>query len=120
MHKTLEYEGSSASKVQHDRHSAESTSKSCEKQLHRHFLRQQVNKVNPRKEFFRLDLGEIKQELDALGVQTHWTMMAQAREYRETLQIEQQILENPAIAAEWTRHQMEYEESAEDEVLSEG
>ena len=91
-----------------------------EKQLHRHFLRQQVNKVNPRKEFFRLDLGEIKQELDALGVQTHWTMMAQAREYRETLQIEQQILENPAIAAEWTRHQMEYEESAEDEVLSEG
>ena len=91
-----------------------------EKQLHRHFLRQQVNKVNPRKEFFRLDLGEIKQELDALGVQTQWTMMAQAREYRETLQIEQQILENPAIAAEWTRHQMEYEESAEDEVLSEG
>jgi len=85
-----------------------------EKQLHRHFLRQQVNKVNPRKEFFRLGITDIKQELEVLGVQTQWTMAAQAREYRETLQIEQQILENPAVAAEWTRHQMEYEEVADE------
>lgn len=83
---------------------------SLEKQLHRHFLRQQVNKVNPRKEFFRLGIADIKQELEELGVQTQWTMAAQAREYRETLQIEQQIRENPVVAAEWTRHQMEYEE----------
>ncbi|WP_312977494.1 DUF4041 domain-containing protein [Stutzerimonas nitrititolerans] len=86
-----------------------------EKQLHRHFLRQQVNKVNPRKEFFRLAIGDIKQELEVLGVQTQWSMAAQAREYRETLKIEQQIRENPAVAAEWTRHQMEYEE-VEDEA----
>jgi hypothetical protein len=88
---------------------------SLEKQLHRHFLRQQVNKVNPRKEFFRLGIADIKQELDVLGVQTQWTMAAKAREYRETLQIEQQIRENPVIAAEWTRHQMEYEEVLEEE-----
>ncbi len=37
-----------------------------EKQLHRHFLRQQVNKVNPRKEFFRLVITDIKQELEVL------------------------------------------------------
>jgi len=86
-----------------------------EKQLHRHFLRQQVNKVNPRKEFFRLAIADIKQELEVLGVQTQWSMTAQAREYRETLKIEQQIRENPAVAAEWTRHQMEYEE-VEDEA----
>ncbi|VXC81419.1 Chromosome segregation ATPase [Pseudomonas sp. 8Z] len=88
-----------------------------EKQLHRHFLRQQVNKVNPRKEFFRLGITNIKQELEVLGVQTQWTMAAQAREYRETLQIEQQILENPAVAAEWTRHQMEYEEVEDEAVI---
>lgn len=87
---------------------------SLEKQLHRHFLRQQVNKVNPRKEFFRLGVTDIKQELEVLGVQTQWTMAAQAREYRETLQIEQQIRENPVVAAEWTRHQMEYEEVADE------
>ncbi len=47
-------------------------------------------------------------------MQTQWTMAAQAREYRETLQIEQQIRDNPAVAAEWTRHQMEYEEVADE------
>lgn len=87
---------------------------SLEKQLHRHFLLQQVNKVNPRKEFFRLGITDIKQELETLGVKTQWTMAAQAREYRETLQIEQQIRENPAVAAEWTRHQVEHEEIDED------
>ncbi len=93
-----------------------------EKQLHRHFLRQQINKVNPRKEFFRLELAEIRQELETLGVETHWTMSALAHEFRETLRIEQQIRDNPAIAAEWTRHQIEAEEVLEaieeEEVLS--
>jgi len=62
-----------------------------EKQLHRHFLRQQINKVNPRKEFFRLELAEIRQELETLGVETHWTMSALVHEFSETLRIEQQI-----------------------------
>ncbi|MBC8649272.1 DUF4041 domain-containing protein [Pseudomonas sp. MTM4] len=78
-----------------------------EKQLHRHFLRQQINKVNPRKEFFRLELAEIRHELETLGVETHWTMSAVAHEFRETLRIEQQIQDNPAIAEEWTRHQID-------------
>jgi hypothetical protein len=58
-----------------------------------------------------MGIADIKQELQVLGVQTQWTMADQAREYRETLQIEQQIRENPVVAAEWTRHQMEYEEA---------
>jgi hypothetical protein len=87
-----------------------------EKTLHRHFLRQQVNKVNSRKEFFRLQLANIREELESLGVETHWTMTAAAREYRESLRIEQQILENPAIAAEWTQHQLEEVENEEVEL----
>lgn len=87
---------------------------SLEKQLHRHFLRQQVNKVNPRKEFFRIGITDIKQELEVLGVQTQWSMAAQAREYRETLQIDQQIRENPVVAAEWTRHQIQFEEVSDE------
>ncbi|UUQ64864.1 DUF4041 domain-containing protein [Pseudomonas fuscovaginae UPB0736] len=85
-----------------------------EKKLHRHFLREQVNKVNPRKEFFRIGLPAIRAELEELGVETQWTMNAKALEYRETQRIEQQILENPAIAAEWTRHQLEVEEAIEE------
>lgn len=88
-----------------------------EKSLHRHFLRQQVNKVNPRKEFFRLGLEDIRQELENLGVETHWTMTAKAHEYRESLRIEQQILENPEIEREWTRHQLEVEAVVEEEEL---
>jgi len=92
-----------------------------EKKLHRHFLRQQINKVNPRKEFFRLALAEIRQELETLGVEPHWTMNALAREFRETLRIEDQIRENPVVAAEWTRHQIEAEASldiVEEDVLA--
>jgi len=87
-----------------------------EKSLHRHFLRQQVNKVNPRKEFFRLGLEDIRQELDALGVETHWTMTARAHDYRETLRIEKQISESPEVEREWKKYQLEIEAEIEEEV----
>lgn len=91
---------------------------SLEKALHRHFLRQQLNKVNPRKEFFRIGLEEVRQQLEHLSIETHWTMTAKAHDYRESLRIEQQIQENPAIASEWTRHQLtvEAEEDIEEAV----
>lgn len=84
-----------------------------EKKLHRHFLREQVNKVNPRKEFFRIGLPAIRAELEELGVETQWTMSAKALEFKETQRIDQQIIESPAVAAEWTRHQLEVEETIE-------
>jgi hypothetical protein len=62
---------------------------SLEKELHRRFNRESVNKVNPRKEFFRTSLAEIKQIVDQQGViEVHWTMKAEAAEYRESLAIE--------------------------------
>ncbi|HBP49320.1 DUF4041 domain-containing protein [Pseudomonas sp.] len=90
---------------------------SLEKTLHRHFLRRQMNKVNPRKEFFRLGISEIRAELESLGVETLWTMAAEAHEYRETVRIEQQIRENPVVEQQWTRHQLEHE--AENEIEEE-
>ncbi|MGC5700742.1 DUF4041 domain-containing protein [Pseudomonas sp. NFXW11] len=87
-----------------------------EKRLHRHFLREQVNKVNPRKEFFRIALPAIRRAFEELGVQAQWTMSAKAREYRETQRIEQQISANPALAAAWTRPALELEASLELEV----
>ena len=42
-------------------------------------------------------------------------MTAAAHQYRESLRIEQQIFENPAIAAEWSQHQLE-EVEAEEEI----
>jgi hypothetical protein len=56
-----------------------------EKHLHKHFMMDQVNKLNPRKEFFKLGIANIKQAVDELGIEAHWTLTADAREYRESL-----------------------------------
>lgn len=84
-----------------------------ERTLHRHFLRQQMNKVNPRKEFFRVSLSDIRREVETMGLSAHWTMTADAHDYRETLRIEQEMRENPDVAREWTVHQLEYEPEME-------
>lgn len=80
-----------------------------ERALHRDFVRAQVNKVNPRKEFFRIGLSELRQAIESRGIETSWTMAALAQEYRESLAIEQRLLGNPALAEDWLRHQEDFE-----------
>lgn len=80
-----------------------------ERDLHRHFLGNQINKVNPRKEFFRVDLTQIKSEIERLGIDTKWTLSAQAREYRESLAVEQALANNTLDRAEWVKFQIDNE-----------
>lgn len=57
--------------------------------LHHHFQNSQVNKVNARKEFFRVDLDEIKQlVLENHNATVKFVDTPDALEYRETLKIE--------------------------------
>lgn len=57
--------------------------------LHNYFRKQEVNKVNSRKEFFRVDLEEIKDLVHKEFNNTvHFTDVAVAEQYRETLRIE--------------------------------
>ena len=59
--------------------------------LHHHFQQNQVNKVNPRKEFFKVDLEEIKKLVLANHNATvKFVDFPDAIEYRETLKLEQQ------------------------------
>lgn len=59
-----------------------------EKALHRGLKNEAVNKVNPRKEFFRAGISELKALVEEEGVENiHWTLMAEAAEYRESLAI---------------------------------
>ena len=58
-----------------------------EKELHAAFKQNQVNKINPRKEFFNLPLLDIKNKVTNMELNTHWTMKAEAMEYRESLQL---------------------------------
>ena len=58
-----------------------------EKSLHDRFDINRVNKVNNRKEFFTTSLGEIRTAISELGLETKWTMKAEAQEYRESINI---------------------------------
>jgi len=93
-----------------------------ERELHKKFLRLQMNKVNPRKEFFKVTLADIKAEIDSLNINAKWTMTAEARQYRETLAIEQAISNDKQKELEWEKHQLiesEVLETEEEEVLEE-
>lgn len=58
--------------------------------LHHHFQQNQVNKVNSRKEFFRVDLEKIKQlVLENHNSTVKFVDIPEALEYRETLKIEE-------------------------------
>ncbi|MES2178019.1 MAG: DUF4041 domain-containing protein [Gemmatimonadota bacterium] len=77
-----------------------------ENRLHKHFVLGQLNKVNHRKEFFRVELADLRAQLEAMGLATQWTMTAAARDYRESLAIEAAIKDNPAARDAWIRRQL--------------
>ncbi len=57
-----------------------------EKSLHRILHDKSVNKINARKEFFRLPLSDIKKAVLSENTQDiHWTLKAEAAEYRESM-----------------------------------
>ena len=58
-----------------------------ENEFHKHFSSKQVNRVNPRKEFFGVSLYEIEKYAAANGLKTEFTKIAEAKEYRETMSI---------------------------------
>ncbi len=64
-----------------------------EASLHRTFSHRRVNKINERKEFFNVNLDEIRKVVE----QNHnavieFTMLAEAKEYRETLALSKQYV----------------------------
>lgn len=59
-----------------------------ENSLHKRFANNQVNKVNPRKEFFRVSLSEIEEVVKTeFDKPVEFTKLAQAEEYRKSLSL---------------------------------
>ena len=90
-----------------------------EADLHKRFLPSQVNKVNKRKEFFRVTLAEIREAVESLGLSAKWTMAAEARDYRETLELERAMVSDEALRRRWIDRQVNLE-NEEQEDLEEG
>jgi hypothetical protein len=92
-----------------------------ERALQKHFLRHQVNKVNPRKEFFRVPLTEIKRVAESIGCIASWTMKAASQEYRETLEIEKRMQDHTFDETSWLRRQLrevdELQREAENDIV---
>ncbi|NIX78229.1 DUF4041 domain-containing protein [Microvirga terricola] len=93
-----------------------------ENELHKIFIEAQVNKVNSRKEFFKLSLTDLRQQLYQLGhTEVHWTMIAEARQYRETLAIEERFAKDPDARSKWIREHRKLEDimAYDEEVVAE-
>lgn len=84
-----------------------------ERELHKRLVRSQVNKVNPRKEFFRVSTVGLRRQIEEMGIEATWTVTAEAAEYRESLAIEERLRSNPAAAEDWLRHQLDYDPASE-------
>lgn len=80
-----------------------------EGQLHKHFVLNQLNKINHRKEFFRADLAHIRGEIEKLGLSPKWTMTAAAAEYHETQVLEARMKTNPELKRAWIKRQLQLE-----------
>jgi len=77
--------------------------------LHKHFAFDRVNKVNHRKEFFRSSLTDIRKQIESMEIESHWTMAAEAQQYRETLAIERAIEKDEAAKEAWLNRQLTVE-----------
>lgn len=90
-----------------------------ERQLHKKFLKNQLNKINPRKEFFRLNLSDLKNHLETIGISCKWTLLAEAKQYRETLKLEEEMKTNKNLEAEWELYQKIADPVSYDEINEE-
>lgn len=69
--------------------------------------------MNPRKEFFRVTLTEIRAEVERLGIPTSWTMAAECRAFRESQAMERALATDAVDAAAWGKRQLEEHDVAE-------
>lgn len=90
-----------------------------ERQLHKQFLKNQLNKINPRKEFFRLNLSDLKSHLETIGINCKWTLLAEAKQYRETLKLEEEMKTDKNLEAEWERYQKTADPVSYEEIIEE-
>jgi hypothetical protein len=87
-----------------------------ERELHKKFVFAQLNKVNPRKEFFRVQLHDIRGEVEKLGIPATWTMAAAAKDYRESQALERELQNKAVSAEEWAERQLHEHDAAVEQL----
>jgi hypothetical protein len=77
--------------------------------LHQKFLKNQVNKVNRRKEFFKITLSDIRKVVEEMNIDVKWTMVADAFEHRESMEIDRKLVEDSNFNKQWIENQKRYQ-----------
>lgn len=90
-----------------------------ENALHKQFVEKQVNKINKRKEFFRVSIQELRQVVEDRGIEATWTMAAEASQYKETLALEQAMKVDTEIKRKWLEEQVTFDFEDEEYVEQE-
>ena len=90
-----------------------------ERDLHKKFLKLQLNKINPRKEFFKVTLLDIKNAIEELGMNVKWTMIAEAKQYRESLALEEAIKRDKELEKDWLEFQEEADPITDEDLETE-
>jgi len=62
-----------------------------ENTLHKEFYNNRVNKVNDKREFFKIDLNKIKEAAQKHKADVKFTMIAEAEQYRRTVAMEKEM-----------------------------
>lgn len=65
-----------------------------ETNLHKEFYNNRVNKMNDRREFFKVELDKIKEIAEKYKANVKFTMIAEAEQYRQTLALEKEMKQN--------------------------
>jgi hypothetical protein len=73
-----------------------------------------------RKEFFRVELGEIRRVVEDMGLEAQWTMAAAAQQFRETQALELQFERDPALRDRWIQEQQGLDFAEPEQVVTQG
>jgi len=84
--------------------------------LHRRFVERQVNKINKRKEFFKVSLTELRIAAEEMGLEATWTLDAEATQYRETLALETAMKTDLELKSKWLEDQATFNFQDEEEA----
>jgi hypothetical protein len=87
-----------------------------EHELHKTFMKNQMNKVNLKKEFFKVNLKEIREKIENQGIHAKWTMVAEAKEYKESLALENAFANNTFDQESWINSQLQNNNIDDEEV----
>ena len=77
-----------------------------ESHFHAKLVEYQMNKMNWRKEFFKVDLSVIREIAMESGLEVEWTMEAAAEDYRNTSKLEAEMASDPAVKERWIQEQL--------------